>query len=209
MKLSIACLAVLFATNAVADDDPAMQLMGVMMRCPAVSADGKHVALYSQDPGSEKGAMTSLAVFSPKGAVEQRISVVPPNADVAKATTAAAKITKLLDDGSYKRMARVKQIANETDKTKLSAKFESEDVALDVKLVDRKLSITGTRAGKKLAEISKKLPAKDGRCPSVDGYSIANTQAGYDPKSKLFAFSVMAEQGGAVCFAHDFVVTLK
>jgi hypothetical protein len=211
-KLSIRAalvLLVLLPTAAVAEDDPAMQLMSLIMRCPAISADGKHVAIYSQDPGGEKDAKTSLVVFDPKGKVEQQISVVPPATDAAKASTAATKIVKLLEDGGYARMGLVKRTGGTNDGTKLSLQLESGDVVLAVERADRKLTITGTRAGKKLTPIKKKLPAKDGPCPSVDGYSIANTQAGYDAKTQLFAFSLMAEKGGEVCFAHDFVVPLR
>jgi len=193
----------------VPDDDTGMQLMGVMMRCPAISADGKHVAIYASDPGKEKGAMTSLVVFSPKGKVEQQISVVPPATDAVKAKAAAAKITKLLDDGKYQRMSRVARVSDTTDKTKFTMQLKSEDVVIDLALADKKLTISGTRDGKKLKAVVKLKLGKDGPCPSVDGYSLANTTAGYDKATQLFAFSINAEHDSAVCFAHDYVVGLK
>ncbi|MBA3406228.1 MAG: hypothetical protein H0U13_16355, partial [Gemmatimonadaceae bacterium] len=46
-------------------------------------------------------------------------------------------------------------------------KLTSEDVTLDVKIENRKVSITGTRAGKTLAPIAVDLAAKDGGCKKV------------------------------------------
>lgn len=209
MKLPLVCIALATLVSPAAAEDTGMKLMGLVMRCPAISSDGKHVAIYSMARGSEKGSMTSLAVFSPSGKQEQRIGVVPPATDAAKAEAAATKIVKILDDGGYKRMSRVAQASEDNQKLTYAVKLTSEDVALDVKVKDRKVSITGTRAGKALAPITLKLAAKDGACKKTDAYGIANTQAGYDTQTQLFAFSVQAEEGGSVCHAHDFVVTLK
>jgi hypothetical protein len=148
-------------------------------------------------------------VFDPKGKEEQRIGVVPPATDFAKAGVAASKIMKLLDDGGYKRMSRVAQKSEDRQKLTYSAKLTSEDVELVVQIKDRKVSITGTRAGKALAPVTVKLGATDGACKKASAYDIANTQAGYDTKTQLFAFSVQAEEAESVCHAHDFVVTLK
>jgi hypothetical protein len=207
MKLALALLLVT-ASVAHADEDPGMQLMTVMMRTPAISADGKHVAIYNEDPGTEKGAMTSLAIFGASGAVEQRISVVPPNTDAAKAKAAAAKLVTLLDDGGYKRMSRVARVSEKAAKTTYTTELKTEDVVIDVAVAKRKLKITGTRAGKKLAPISLTIP-KDGPCKSVDAYGLANTMAGYDGTTSQLAFTLQAWQHDQVCFAHGFVVTLK
>jgi len=208
MKLALAAALVAIATIARADDDPGMQLMTVMMRTPAISADGKHVAVYNEDPGAEKDAKTSLGIFGAAGALEQRISVVPPNTDVAKAKVAAAKLVKLLDDGGYKRMSRVARVSEKTDKTTYATELKSEDVVVAIALAKRKLEITGTRAGKKLAPIAIALPA-DGPCKTVDTYGLANTMAGYDAKTGQLAFTLQAWQHDQVCFAHGLVVTLK
>ena len=211
MKKTLLLLALTGVAHAdrVPSDDPGFQLMQVMMRCPAISADHKHVAIYASDPGKEKGAKTSLIVFSPGGKVEKQISVVPPATDEAKAKAAAATITKLLDDGKYQRMSRVQRVSDTSEKTKFTMQLKSEDVVIDLALADKKLTITGTRDGKKLkSKIQLKLP-KDGPCTSVDAYSLANTTAGYDKGTQLFAFSINAEHESAVCFAHDFVVGLK
>jgi len=212
MRVPLACLVSLAALTgtARADEDPGMLLMGIMMRTPAISADGKHVAVYSHDPGTEVGAKTSLAVFgAKKGTLEKRISVVPPNTDAAKAKTAAATLVKLLDDGGYKRMSRVARVSGEAKKTDYATQLKSEDLVIDVRVIGRKLDVSASRDGKKLKGVSKKLPAKEGACKAVDGYSIANTMAGYDATTGAFAFSVTAEEAGGVCFSHDFVVTLK
>jgi len=212
MRAPLACLVSLAALTgtARADEDPGMQLMGIMMKTPAISADGKHVAIYSHDPGTEKDAKTSLAVFgSKKGNLEKRHSVVPPNTDAARARAAAATLVKLLDAGGYKRMSRVARVSEEAKKTDFATQLKSEDLVIDVRLVSRKLDISASRDGKKLKAVSKKLPAKEGACKAVDGYDIANTMAGYDATTGAFAFSVTAEEAGTVCFSHDFVVTLK
>ena len=185
MKLALAAALVAIATIARADDDPGMQLMTVMMRTPAISADGKHVAIYNEDPGAEKDAKTSLGIFGAAGALEQRISVVPPNTDVAKAKVAAAKLVKLLDDGGYKRMSRVARVSEKTDKTTYATELKSEDVVVAIA-----------------------LPA-DGPCKTVDTYGLANTMAGYDAKTGQLAFTLQAWQHDQVCFAHGLVVTLK
>ena len=65
------------------------------------------------------------------------------------------------------------------------------------------------RAGKKLAAVTRAFAAKDGPCKSVDAYGLANTMAGYDAKTGELAFSITAQQCDAICFSHDFVVTLK
>ena len=186
-----------------------MQLMTAMMRCPAISSDGKHVAIYSNDPGTEKDAMTSLAVFDGAGKVEQRISVVPPNTDAARAKAAAAKVVKLLDSGGYKRMSRVARVSETANKTTYATKLESEGVEIELGVANRKLTVNATRGGKKLAVVTRTLAAKDGACKSVDAYGLSNTMAGYDAKSGELAFSITARQGDQICFSHDFVVTLK
>lgn len=209
MKLLLSCVALVALVSPARAEDPGMKLMQLMMRCPAISSDGKHVAIYSMSGSSEQGSATSLAVFDATGKAEQRIGVVPPVKDAAKADAAATKIVKLLDSGGYKRMARVAQKSEDRQKLTYAAKLTSEDVVLDVKIKDRKVSITGTRAGKTLAPIAVDLAAKDGACKKVAAYGIANTQAGYDTKTHLFAFSVQAEEADSVCHAHDFVVELK
>lgn len=186
-----------------------MKLMGLIMRCPAISSDGKHVAIYAMAGSAEPGSKTSLAVFSPTGKQEQRIGVVPPATDVTKAEAAATKIVKLLDDGGYKRMSRVARASEDLQALTYSTKLTSEDVELEVLVKDRKVSIKGLRAGKALAPITLKLGAKDGSCKKVKAYAIANTQAGFDAKTGLFAFSVQAEEADSVCGSHDFVVALK
>lgn len=210
MKLTVAVLAVLAAAPSHARaDDPAMQLMQVMMRCPAMSADGKHVAIYSVAPGDDKASRTSLAVFGAGGTLEQRIAVVPPAVDATRAAADAAKVVKLLDDGTYQRMARVASKGGVVDKHTYSTDLSSEDVTLALKIADRKVTITGTRAGKKLAPVTLALPAKDGPCTTSDTFDVANTMAGYDKKSRRLAFEVTVSSGNTVCFAHDFVITLK
>ena len=209
MKLVLAAALVLTSTTTVAqaEDDPGMQLMTVMMRTPAISADGKHVAIYNEDPGTEPDAKTSLGIFGSAGALEQRISVVPPNTDAAKAQVAAGKLVKLLDDGGYQRMSRVARVSEKTAKTTYATTIKSEDVIVEIALAKRKLKITGTRAGKKLAPLSLALPP-DGPCKKVESYGLANTMAGYDVKTGQLAFTLQAWQRDQVCFAHGFVVKL-
>lgn len=208
MKLTVFGIALALAAPAHADDT-GTKLIGFMMRCPGISADGKHVALYTMAGSSEANTKTSLAVFGVNGKEEQRIGVVPPVTSTAKAAAAVAKISTLLDTGGYKRMSRVAQTSEVSQKLTYSAKLTSEDVVLDVKVKDRKVSITGTRAGKAFAPVAVELAAKDGPCKKVADYGIANTQAGYDVKTKLFAFSVQASENDSVCHSHDFVVELN
>jgi len=208
MKLALASLLVLTSFTHAHAEDTGMKLMQVMMRCPAISSDSKHVAIYSLAAGKDKAAKTSLAVFGGTGKLEQRIDVVPPNTDAVRATSDAAKISKVLDDGAYKRMSRVAQKDAKSDKATFTAQLSSEDAVLDVKIAKRKVTITGTRAGKKLAAISKTLP-KDGPCKTADSYDLPNTMAGFDATSGLFAFEITVTEKDTVCFAHDFVVKLK
>jgi len=202
-------VALLVLTSLARADDAAMQLMQVMMRCPAMSADGKHVAIYSTAPGDDAGSRTSLAVFDATGKLEQRISVVPPAVDATRAAADAAKVTKLLDDGKYKRMSKIASNGGVVDKKTYTTDLSSEDVKLALKIVDRKVAITGTRGGKKLAPISFALPAKDGPCKTSDTFDVANGSAGYDKTSHLLAFEVMVSSGDTVCFAHSYVIALK
>ncbi|MFT3694882.1 MAG: hypothetical protein QM831_17160 [Kofleriaceae bacterium] len=205
MKLLWLCL--MASSIAHADDAPEMQLMSAMMRCPAISADGTHVAIYSQAPGSAKDSKTSLAVFSIKGAEEQRLSVVPPATDQKRAASDAGAVTKLLDAGQYKRMGRVKRVDESFKDGKLVTHVESGDASLAIELTGRKLTITGKRGDAKVA-LSKSLPAKDGACAKADSYSVPNTLAGYDDKTHTFAFSIQVENDKSICHSHDFVVVL-
>jgi hypothetical protein len=189
-------------------DDTAMQLMQVMMKTPAISSDGKHVAIYSLTATKNPDAKTSLVVFDATGKLEQRIEIVPPATHAERAKADAANVTTLLDNGGYKRMSRVAQKDSKSDKTAFTAQLTSEDVVLDVKIAKRKVTLTGTRAGKKLKAITKALP-KDGPCKATDFYSLPNTMAGFDPSTGLFAFQVTATEKTTVCFSHEFVVPLK
>ncbi|HTR53614.1 MAG TPA: hypothetical protein VMJ10_23130 [Kofleriaceae bacterium] len=210
-------LAVVLVPTLARGDDTAMALMQIQMGCPAISADGKHVAIFSLSPGTDKDAKTSLVVFD--GTTPgPRISIVPPIKDAARAKAAADKIGKLLADGKYQRMSRVSRVSGKAVRhdsatapaPSMSEQLASEDVVIDVGVADRKVELAPTRAGKKLAAIHLALPAKDGPCKSLVGYSIANTAAGFDAKTGLFAFSVLIEQdGGSICFSHDYVVTVK
>jgi hypothetical protein len=207
--MRIGCILVLAFSIARADDNPGMQLMGLMMRCPAISADGKHVAIYSYDNAADKDAKTSLAVLGASGAVEQRVAIVPPATDAARAKETAGKLVKLLDDGGYKRMSRVARLSEDRGKT-YKTKLNSEDVVIDLSVTGRKVDVRATRDGKALAPVSRTLAAKDGACKAVTGYSLLNTAAGFDPKTGLLAFSIVAaDADNPACFSHDFVVTLK
>lgn len=212
MKILLGALTALVATTSLAHaDDPGMQLITLMMKTPAISADGKHIAIYSTGPGgdADPAVKTSLAVFDAGGKLEQRIGVVPPATDAAKTKAAVEKINKLIDDGGYKRMSRIKQDSNNQSKTGgFTAKVESEDVVMELALEKRKLTINATRAGKKLAPVTVALPAKDGACKKVDSFSFANTVAGYNAPGKQFAFEIGAFEGDSQCFAHAFVVVL-
>lgn len=204
-----ACVLLAALSIARADDNPGMQLMGLMMRCPAISADGKHVAIYSYDPAGDHDAKTSLAVLGASGTVEQRVAIVPPATDMARAKATADRLVKLLDDGGYKRMSRVVGLSQERGKT-YKAKLNSEDVVIDVSVTGRKVNVRATRDGKALAPVTRSLAAKDGPCKAVTGYSLLSTAAGFDAKTGLFAFSIVAaDAGNPACFSHDFVVTLE
>ena len=194
-------------------DDTGMALIGLTMRSPAISADGKHVAIYSQAGAEEKDAKTSLGVFDPSGKLEQRIGVVPPAVDAARAKDAVARITKLLDDGGYRRMGRVAR-AGESGSWKAGAthdvQLKSDDLVVDLHIAGRKIELHPTRAGKPLATVTHSLAAKDGACASVAEYTLINTNAGWDPATQLFAFAILAFGDDQVaCFEHDVVVKLK
>ncbi len=207
--MRLAALVVILAAPAFADD-PGMTLTMVMMRSPAISADGKHIAVYSDAPGDERDSKSSLAVFGSNGKLEKRLGVVPPAVDMARASADAAKVVKVLDDGGYARMGRMASKGGVADKAGgYSVDLSSGDVSLTLKIANRKISITGTRADKKLKPVELALPAKDGACTGDTTFSVANTMAGYDAKSQHLAFEVIVFSGDTGCFAHDFVVTLK
>lgn len=210
MKTFVAVLAITATCSlAHADDDGGMAVLQLMMRFPAISADAKHVAIFSDDGGADKKANTSVVVFGIGGKLEQRISIVPPAAGAAKAKAAVDKIVKLLDAGGYQRMSRIAQVSDSTDKTSFTLQLSSEDVVLDIQLANRTLTLSPTRAGKPLAKITRKLPAKDGRCKRADSYSLSNTMAGFDVTTGVFAFTIDAFQKDTGCAAHEFLVTLK
>lgn len=209
MKLALACLLLAATSSLARADDIGMRIIQVMMRFPAVSADGKHIAVYSIAAGDEKVAKTSVVVFGAKGKLEQRIPIVPPNTDRAQAEADIAKVTKLLDDGGYKHLSRMAQEGGKLDKQgTYTVTLKSEDVAIDIKIAKRKVSLTGTRGKTKLKPITFTLPAKDGPCAKSDSFGVANTLAGYDKPSKQLAFAVDVTAGMDVCFAHEYVVTL-
>jgi hypothetical protein len=213
MKLLTALLVTLLATPSLARADTATELTNIATGCPAMSADGKHIAIYSIVPGDQKGARTSLAVFDTTGKLEQRISIVPPAVDAARAKADVAKVVKLLDDGKYKPMSHMTTVGGLVDSQSYST-----DLAIDVlggttkitlKIFERKITITGAREGRALAPMTIALPAKDGPCKTGNEFIVDSAQTGYDPKSHLFAFEVEVGSHNAACFAHDFVITLK
>src|SRR5262249_61439609 len=112
---------------------------------------------------------------------------------------------KLLDDGGYKRMARVSREGENRSGLKYDTKLKSEDVVVDVHVADRKVTLDATRAGKKLAPITRPLAAKDGPCKSVTGFMVLNTVAGFDPKTGSFAFPVAVEDADSGGFGHRFL----
>jgi hypothetical protein len=183
-------------------------LMNLIMRCPGISADGKHVVMFSLTAVKEKKAKTSFVEFDTKGKVEKRFEIVPPVVDPDRAKTDVWAAAKEFVDGGFKRMSVVAEKDDKHEGANFSGQYTSEDVVLDIKLVKRKLTIDGTRAGKKLATITKTLP-KEAGCKAVDYYSLTNTASGFDPTSGTFAFQISASNGSSVCSSHEFVVPLK
>jgi hypothetical protein len=185
-------------------DDFTTAITRLMMGTPAISADGKTIALYSFAPGREPDAKTSLVIFN--GTRErERLGIVPSGIDAARARTSAASATRKID--GMKRMARVAK-GEETWGPKYEVALTSSGTELHLSIVDRRVTVTAKRDGRDArAEVA--LAAKDGGCRDVKGYSISNTMAGFDDKTGLFAFSVEVEdKTGTTCFAHDFVVQL-
>jgi hypothetical protein len=91
----------------------------------------------------------------------------------------------------------------------LSTQLKADDVVIDVHLAGRKLDISATRGGSKLAPRTLALPAGDAPCKAPDGYSLENTTSGYDPATHRFAFSISVLQGQVACTSHGFVVALE
>ena len=217
--LATLCAGSAFVSTGASGQQPtAMSLMMAMMACPALAADGETIAIFSLDPAGSEDARNSLAIFDANGVLQRRLPIVPPAVDETKAAKSAGEIAALFGSGGYRRMGRMAR-GNSAQATRrehagdppptYQTLLTSADSTFDFRVIDRQVTVQAARSQTKLGTFTRTLSATDGPCKSVVGTSIANTRAGFDPRTNLLAFSVdMEDAGGQVCFSHDFVVTI-
>jgi hypothetical protein len=197
--------------------DVAQQALQVQLLSPAVSADGKQVAIASLDPAGEAGASGSLALFDGAGALKRRIALFAPARDPERARKSYAEAAKTLDDGGFRRMGRVKRNSEKTALRRTPSDppptfqgvFSQGDYGFTIEAGNGKVRFEAMKGARKLGTWSLRL-GKEAPCSDVAGYSVSPTRAGFEADRRLFAFSVYAEtKSGDVCFSHDYVVAMK
>jgi hypothetical protein len=214
----LGALALAAARPGPARGDAMQDAMRLQLLSPAISGDGKSVAMVSSDPGEGPGATGSLAIFESTGALKKRLPLWAPAKEPERATRSYAEATRLLDEGGYRRMARVKR---ESEKTVLRQQpadppptfeglFISGDYGVTVKVANGTLTVTARRGKRTLGPFAVKLATPAAACPLVAGYSVAPARAGLEPASKLLALAVLVENAeGVGCFSHEAVFSLK
>jgi len=212
-----AAMALALVVAADARADVARQAMQVQLMSPAVSSDGKQVAIASLNPGGESGASGSLAVFDGAGALKRRIPLFAPARDAERARKSYAEATRILEEGAFRRMGRVKRNSERTALRRSPADpppsfegvFSQGDFGFTVRVADGKVRFEAMKGSRKLGTWSLGL-GKEPACGDVAGYSVSPTRAGFESDRRLFAFSVYAEtKSGDVCFSHDYVIAMK
>ena len=205
------------ALCATAQADVAQQAMQVQLLSPAVSADGKQVAIASLDPAGETGASGSLALFDGAGVLKRRLALFAPARDAERARKSYAAAAKILEDGGFRRMGRVKRNSERTALRRAPSDpppsfegvFSQGDYGFTVHVAGGKVRFEAMKGTRKIGTWSLRL-GKEAPCSDVAGYSVSPTRAGFEPDRRLFAFSVYAEtKSGDVCFSHDYVVAVK
>jgi hypothetical protein len=213
----VAVVALALGGGAAVRADVARQAMQVQLLSPAVSGDGKQVAVASLDPAGEAGASGSLALYDGSGILKRRIPLFAPARDPERARRSYAEAAKVLEDGAFRRMARVKRNSERTALRRTPSDpppsfegvFSQGDFGFTVRVADGKVRFEAMKGSRRLGTWSLKL-GKDGKCSDVAGYSVSPTRAGFEADRRLFAFSVYAEtKDGDACFSHDYVVSLK
>jgi hypothetical protein len=212
--LALACT-LAGATTALAD--VTKQAMQVQLLSPAISGDGKQVAIASLDPAGEAGASGSLALFDGAGALKRRIALLAPARDAERARKSYAEAAKLLEDGAFRRMGRVKRNSERTALRRMPSDpppsfegvFSQGDFGFTVQVAGGKVRFEAMKGSRKLGTWSLKL-GKEAPCSDVAGYSVSPTRVGFEAERRVFAFSVYAEtKSGDVCFSHDYVMVMK
>ncbi|MBI5480626.1 MAG: hypothetical protein HY906_17345 [Deltaproteobacteria bacterium] len=197
--------------------DPARQAMQVQLLSPAISGDGKQVAIASLNPAGEAGASGSLALFDGAGVLRRRIALFAPARDAERARKSYAEAAKILEEGAFRRMGRVKRNSERTALRRAPSDpppsfegvFSQGDFGFTVRVADGKVRFEAMKGSRKLGTWSLKL-GKEAPCSDVAGYSVSPTRAGFEAERRLVAFSVYAEtKSGDVCFSHDYVVAMK
>ncbi len=217
-RLGVTAVLILgLAGTAPAGADVAQQAMQVQLLSPAVSADGKQVAIASLDPSGEAGASGSLALFDGAGVLKRRLPLFAPARDAERARKSYAQAAKILEEGGFRRMGRVKRNSERTALRRAPADpppsfegvFSQGDFGFTVRVGDGKVRFEAMKGTRKLGTWSLRL-GKEAPCSDVAGYSVSPTRAGFEADRRLFAFSVFAEtKSGDVCFSHDYVVAMK
>jgi hypothetical protein len=212
-----AVLALALLVSALAGADVAKQAMQVQLLSPANAGDGKQVAVASLDPAGEAGASGSLALYDGAGILKRRIALFAPARDAERARKSYAAAAKILEDGAFRRMVRVKRNSERTALRRTPSDpppsfegvFSQGDFGFTVQVAGGKVRLEAMKGSRKLGTWSLKL-GKEGPCSDVAGYSVSPTRAGFEADRRLFAFSVYAEtKTGDVCFSHDYVVAMK
>jgi hypothetical protein len=197
-----------------AEGNPAMVAMKVLMISPALSADGRTVAMHSHDPTGTAGAAGSLVFFDGSGKELRRLPLVPPARDLARATQTYAAADLALTRGGYKRMGRVaitrgkdvQQRRPGDPPPSFAATFTQGEHTFAIEVTTGKVVVEVRRGTRTYSTTTIPFRTPTTRCAKVTGYSVSPTKVGFDLQFGLLAFSVLVEADGSTCFSHEYLL---
>ncbi|HEY3355764.1 MAG TPA: hypothetical protein VGQ83_21105 [Polyangia bacterium] len=198
--------------------DAAQDAMRLQLLSPAISGDGKTVAIVSLDPGDGPGASGSLALFDAGGALWRRLPLWAPQRDPRRAQTSYREATRLMDEAGFRRMGRLTRHAEKTivrhkpgdPAPRFEGLFSHGDYGVTVTVTGGTLKVEAKRGKRTLGPWTVAFATPPAACPAVAGYSVSPARAGLQAASRLLALSVVVEDAdGNACFSHEAVFPLK
>jgi hypothetical protein len=214
--LVLAALAAALA--APARGDATHDAIRLQLASPAISGDGKTVALVSLDPGDGKGATGSLVVIDAGGALKRRLPLWAPGRGGTQAQQSYADAMRLLDEGGYRRMGRLKRQSEKVGRhrqaadppPRFEALFSLGDYGVNVTVAGDTLRVEARRGKRTLGPWTVPLATPSAACPRVGGYAVSSGRSGLEAASRLLALSVVIEDpAGSACFSREAVFALK
>jgi len=183
---------------------------------PAISGDGKTVAVASLDPGGVAGAVGSLALYDLGGNLKRRLPLTAAERDPERARRDYAAAQKVLDAGGYRRLGRLRQQSEHTivhrrigdPSPRFATVLSQGELGITVIVADRKLRVEAMRASRRLGPWTLQLATPAAACPAIGGYVVSPARAGLAGRTLVLSVFVTTPDG-STCFSHEAVLTLK